>query len=163
DIPDDPGYMPRMAVGAPQPDEPNDAKQLPRFPILLQDDVPLLVVYGYNLGGLAERAENHVAYFRKKGRVRAKPLRPSDAPLSLLHACARKTAGLYNPSAARIVNQLMASQLLDVIDTVYRPDTGAGSSRLDLTHGGDEWKAVKAKVAKLDIRWNTDKNRYTFK
>jgi hypothetical protein len=165
DIPDDPGYMPRMAVGAPQPPGPEDPKKMPRFPILLQDDVPLLVVYGYNLAGLAEKPEwHHVPYFRDKGRVRAKPLRPSDAPLSLFDACRKEIAGRYELRDAWTVQGLIARQLLNMVDSVYRPDKAPDNPRLNAIENEEEqWKAAVAKVAKLDIRWNAEKNRYTFK
>ncbi len=55
EIPPDPGYMPRMAVGGPQPAEPADHKLLPLFPLVLMDDIPLDLVIGYSLGGHGDK------------------------------------------------------------------------------------------------------------
>jgi len=83
DVPDDPGYMPHIYVGAPYPKKPEDPKSVPRFPVLLLDDVPLMLVSGYLLAGEAEHVESHVDYFRKNGRLRAKPLAPTNDPLGV--------------------------------------------------------------------------------
>jgi hypothetical protein len=77
DIPEPPGYMPVMWVGAPSPEAPKDPKLLPRFPIVIVDDVPILVIRGYDILAVPQRVEEHVAYFRKHGKLRANQLRPT--------------------------------------------------------------------------------------
>ncbi len=77
DMPPGPGYPP-MRLG--QPDvapPPQDA--LPRFPVVIAADVPLLVVRGYLLGGAPELVASHVAPFREHGSIRSEPLSPSPA------------------------------------------------------------------------------------
>lgn len=68
---------PPMRIGAPVPPPPPDAP--PRFPILLVHDVPLLLVTGYTLGGLAEQVTAHLDYYRAHGTLRAEPLQPPAA------------------------------------------------------------------------------------
>jgi hypothetical protein len=65
------GFMPRMHLGRPWPEEPKDRTLMPRFPIVLERDIPLLVVSGYTLIGAAEPVEDHVRYFRERGTLRA--------------------------------------------------------------------------------------------
>lgn len=164
DIPTDPGYMPRMYVGAPYPSEPKDAKQIPRFPILLQDDVPLLLVSGYMLAGIPQQPESHVKYFREKGQLRSKLLSPGDAPLGLFDALEKNKSIRYEKHDAQS-GILIANQLLNLIESVYRRD--ADRDGLKFSPYYDEvdclWKSIEADVAKLHIRWNHEKARYTLK
>jgi hypothetical protein len=76
DVPAETGFPP-VRLGQPTVSPPRDPAALPRFPIVLAGDVPLLAVRGYTLGGLAEPIEAHVRYFREHGRLRAAPLSPS--------------------------------------------------------------------------------------
>jgi hypothetical protein len=75
DVPSDPGHPP-VRLGQPEPPEPDDPSALPRFPIVLALDLPLLAVRGYALAGLPEPVEAHIAYYREHGSVRASPLAP---------------------------------------------------------------------------------------
>jgi len=172
DVPDDPGYMPHMRVGAPWPAAPEDAKRLPRFPILLQDDVPLLLVSGYDLAGLAEMPERHVNYFRENGRLREKPLMPGNNPLGVMDSWAKNASCLFegpgrlsrNDGAAQ-GKELIANQLLNLLDSVYRKDADVYGRKLSC-RGADEadreWSTIKAEIAKLKIKWDAKKNCYTF-
>lgn len=69
--------FPPVRIGQPTVTPPPDPTSLPRFPIVLADDVPLLAVRGYTLGGLAESVDVHVRYYREHGTLRAAPLSPS--------------------------------------------------------------------------------------
>ena len=164
DIPDDPGYMPPMLVGAPEPAAPRNLKRLPRFPILLQDDVPLLLVTGYTLGGKAEQPESHVTYFREHGQIRSKPLVPGNAPLALMDTWKKNTARLlYSKDNDRNGTLLIANQLLNMIDSVHQRDVDRHGFRFwPVDNVEERWKSVEAQVAKLAIRWNREQDRYTF-
>jgi len=75
DVPDDVGF-PAVELGTPAIPPPDEPAALPRFPIAIVQDVPLLVVRGYILRGLPEPVAEHVAYFREHGSLRAAALRP---------------------------------------------------------------------------------------
>jgi hypothetical protein len=70
--------LPPVRLGRPTVDPPPEAGALPRFPIVVVDDVPLLVIRGYALAGKAEPLSAHIAWYREHGRLRDDPLRPSD-------------------------------------------------------------------------------------
>src|SRR5690606_8565868 len=53
DVPADRSFPP-VRIGQPNIPPPADPGALPRFPILIVRDIPLLVVSGYDLGGLPE-------------------------------------------------------------------------------------------------------------
>jgi hypothetical protein len=113
EVPDPPGYLPIMRVGAPRPAAPADPRALPRFPIVLVDDIPFRVVGGYAIGGKPEAAEDHLESIARDGALRAHPLRPPDDPLAVIDRLAGQTgtaflrdAGLDDdPGRARIIDQ----------------------------------------------------------
>ncbi len=164
DVPADPGYMPTMGVGMPLLGAPKDAKRLPRFPIMVQDDVPVLLATGYILSGRAEPPERHVTYFREHGRLRDKPLVPGNVPLGLLDSWTKNANWPFANDEASEVKLLLANQLLNMVDSVYRRETDANGYKFRAKNDVDgEWKSIVAEVGKLDIRWSPEKMRFTFK
>jgi hypothetical protein len=163
DVPADPGHMPDMHVGAPDPPGPKDPKRLPHFPLLLLDDVPLLLVSGYVIGGFPEQSGTHLHYFREKGHLREKPLTPGNKPLALLDRFVKSAGWLYGDDLAS-AKMLVANQILRLIDSVYRLQVDVDGLRLSDAEALDaRWASIGAEVAKLDIRWNPATQRYTFK
>jgi hypothetical protein len=167
DVPEDLGHMPPMLVGAPSPSEPEDPKLLPRFPIAIEGDIPFLVAEGFNLAGSPEPPESHVAYFREKGRLRPKPLAPSAVPFQELDRFARsprwtfkKTAGLFDDERGR---QFLGTQVLRLIDTVYRVEPGLHG---DLLPFGRKEEARRKKIVEeassTKLRWDAAAQKYTF-
>jgi hypothetical protein len=167
DVPDDPGHMPVMGVGAPSPSEPKDQKLLPRFPIAIEGDIPLLLVEGYMLAGSPEQVESHVAYFRQNGRVRAKPLVPTDNPFKELEKFAKSPRwiydgkdGLHDEQRGR---QFLGEQLLRLMDTVYRVEVGDFGEILRFDDNEEtRGKKVVEGALNLTIRWDSKIHKYTF-
>jgi len=69
--------FPPVRIGQPDISPPASSDALPRFPIVIVRDVPLLVVRGYALGGFPEPVATHLAYFQTHGTIRSAPLAPS--------------------------------------------------------------------------------------
>lgn len=68
--------FPPVMLGQPSIPPPSDLATLPRYPIVIAQDIPLLAIRGYLLGGLPERVETHLAYFRTHGVIRSRLLNP---------------------------------------------------------------------------------------
>lgn len=81
DVPD--GRFPPVRLGEPTIPPPED-DALPRFPIVLVQELPLLVVRGYTLAGLPEDVGVHVDYYRAHGELRPGPLAPGDDAEAIL-------------------------------------------------------------------------------
>lgn len=64
--------------------QPKKLELLPRFPLLIVDDVPLLFVVGFTINGAFPSIENELKYFRQNGVWRDKPLTPSNETVKLL-------------------------------------------------------------------------------
>lgn len=163
DVPTDPGYMPHMYCGAPSMSPPEDAKQAPRFPIVIHGDVPLLLITGYNLAGEAEPPERHLEYFRKHGQIRKQPLEPTNDPLALLKEVT-EIDWIRKNSRGEYDKLLVANQILNMIDSVHRMDPERYGMKFWVEEDVEKhWKEIQDKVAKLDIRWSRDKQCYVFK
>jgi len=92
----------------PSPDEP---KKLPRFPIVIIDDVPLLVVRGYQLGGLPEPVGNHIKLFLQYGNLRKNLLAPTTALQSVKQEFERRWISAYGERHLSQVLETVHAQL----------------------------------------------------
>ena len=92
---------PSMLLGSSRPVAPRSPSALPRFPIMIVEDVPLMLVESYSLRGLPEPVTAHLAYYRAHGTLRAGPLEPSSGPdrMAAYEAMYRAAYGAA-PSAA---------------------------------------------------------------
>ncbi len=175
DVPEDPGYMPVMRVGAPMLGAPKDPKTFPRFPLVLEDDIPFLPLHGYLLAGHPEDPGAHVAYFRKHGTLRDKPLKPSGKPLDALHKV-QATVRLVYASCREEMDNMLLDQALRLMDTVYRPPQewrkgvawqsavrGWWFAGMDPALRDKRLKEMEEAVGKLDIRWDGGKNVFTLR
>jgi hypothetical protein len=157
DAPPSSGGMPRMGVGAPSPPEPKDPHVAPRFPIVIADDIPVLGVLGYTLAGMAERPEDHLAWFRAHGVLRAAPLRPTDRPLEALDRL------LLEYRSDPVLPTVFVNQFLALLESVHRVEHGPGGLRFDPGRSFDStWSDVRTELAKLRVRWDPESLRYVF-
>jgi len=176
DVPADPGYMPRMLVGALMPPGPENPRAVPRYPVFLVDDVPLLLDLQILLIGEAEPVETHVKYFREKGRIRARPLTPGKKPLDLYDCAVTAIRKYYEDKALtssdkehpgaglRAVKVAIANQLMNLVDSVYRREVDDRGYKWCVVRDQDSsWKQIRDEVDRLDIRWNSEQCQYTFK
>ena len=83
EVPESQGF-PMVAIGTPTVEPPEDPSQLPRFPIVVLHDVPLLPLRGYTLAGFAQPVEDHLRYYRMHGSVRSRPLHPPESHDSMV-------------------------------------------------------------------------------
>lgn len=103
EVPAEPGYHPPVRIGGSAPAAPWDPRSLPLFPIVLVDDIPLMLVSGHALGGEPEPLSAHIAYFRAHGAVRTRALRPGRSRDTLAR-CEKAYQAAYGawPSATEV-------------------------------------------------------------
>ena len=117
DVPADPGYHPPVRLGAPRPAAPDDLRTIPRFPIMLIEDIPLLMVTSFILGGLPETVDSHLELFERKGLMRSRPLRPAldiendDDRERIIAAFVARYQAAYKTKPHHIQLELIHSQL----------------------------------------------------
>jgi hypothetical protein len=167
DVPEHPGYMPRIYAGASSP-PPDYPKLIPRFPIVVKADIPLLLIYGYTFAGCPEPVEAHVDYFRKNGKLKDKPLLPTNDPLSILEQFEQSPQWLFGvtsewpePEHGKV---LIIDQLLRLVDSVYRIEPDRYGSRFQrCAYDHSLWTKILTDFKALDVIWDPNKNIYTFK
>ena len=164
EVPEDPGFMPRMMVGAPSVKEPDDRKLVPLFPVVLMDDIPLNLVISYSSRASAA-CRSASGVFPHQRDWRKRPLQPSNQPLELLATLERSPQWIYGESRNGKnheweKNQL-AEQLLRLIKTVYRIETDQDGRMIPRDRFDPErWDKIVREVAALDIRWDVAKDIY---
>ncbi|MHC4177565.1 MAG: hypothetical protein ACYSWU_08665 [Planctomycetota bacterium] len=163
EVPEEYGAMPNMGVGRTIPHlgySKDMRKALPRFPILLSNDIPLLLVSGYvSLGG-SRSLKLHLEYFRKDGRLGKEALRPPDNPLKIR---AELTASrgwstfsqLEQSDPAMVKRQLM--RMLDGVPAARKLLSQQSASALG---SDDQWEKLVDDLDQLEIRWDARLNRY---
>jgi hypothetical protein len=166
DVPDEPGYMPKMFAGDIWPSSPKDEKLVPRFPISIEGEIPFLLTDD-NSGdgpGPPPRPQEHIDYFRRHGRLRARPLQPTDKPLDALTAFVKSPRWKAIPSdqQERVLCWLR-EEVLDLLDSVYQIDADERKwICVRIPEAAAHRQRILSDVASLKICWSPSESRYTF-
>jgi hypothetical protein len=110
DVPEETGFPP-VRLGTPTIPPPSDPTKLPRFPIVIVRDVPLLAVRGYILRGLPEPIEDQVEFYRAHGSVRSEPLAPPASPADVAGEFARQWRAAYGEEYLEAALSTVADQI----------------------------------------------------
>ena len=165
EVPANPGHMPPMNLGATSTPNAEDPTRVPRFPIALVDDIPLLLISGYIMSGPPVTVEKHFAHFRERGTLRSRPLVPTDTPLGVLEKL-EETLVLLHPGPKELLDHdraMLCNQLLRLVEPVYRLKSDRPGAKF--IPGGDadlRWKKIVEDVSRLNVRWDRVKG-YAFK
>lgn len=133
DIPNPPGHMPEIPFGASQPPGPVDQRLVPRFPLVLLEDIPLLLYMGTEYAGETSSTKPFLTQLQKFGQIRSRPLHPSDNPFAVLDSLRASPQWLWgrayrtetgkmhsmDSEEEEYGNQTMMRQLLRLIASVY--------------------------------------------
>jgi len=175
------GIYPDQAggFGAPSPGPPKDPGRIPRFPIAIIDNIPLMLVSGYTFQGMATPMENVVDFYRAKGSIRATPLVPSNDPLAAITHLTNSKQWIYGDTNlqrtdfsisfgptedARREKSMLMEQLLRLLDSVYRLPTDVNGNRLPCGEPPEPaWQKIVADVSALKIKWDSRENSFVFR
>jgi hypothetical protein len=161
--PAEPGdTRPPLFIGAMVPRLPEQDQSLwPYFPLIVQDDIPLLFSQFGGIGGVPEPASDHVDWAEQHGRLRAQPLHPGDDPLRAvdkvlaLPQTVRLRAESWGESELRKQAWRMIEPLF-----VRPPEAGVfwpgRGDDLDA-----DWNKQKGMAASNKIRWDETLQAYT--
>jgi hypothetical protein len=154
--------LPRMRIGAMFPHPPDLDKALwPLFPLVVQDDIPFILIEGVNLDGLAEGPSAHVDWAEKHCKLRARPLHPSNDPLGAvdnlmaLPQTARLTAGF---SGDRGVLRRQGWRMIK--DLTQQPEGRFDFLPYPGYDANTDWAQRKKIAAKLKIAWDDERQAY---
>jgi hypothetical protein len=103
--------FPPVQIGQPTIAPPTNRSDFPRYPIVIVQDVPLLVVNGYALGGLPENVQAHVDYYRLHGTLRSQPLDPASDVVAVKDEFMQQWRAVYGNTRTTEVQQTIDRQL----------------------------------------------------
>jgi hypothetical protein len=183
DVPIPPGFM--LDIGYPWvPPEPSNQRLLPRIPLVILGDVPLMF---FNMGGYAGPPPNplwHVDYFRNEGRLRPRPLIPTNHPGEVMAQLESLPQWLWgkrykatyemedrakqlNTASAiawelRNGRQLVRPQLLRLLASAYstRLDPRGLVQLWEPPHAEAHWQKIVQDVSRLKLRWDDGRQDY---
>jgi hypothetical protein len=132
--------------------------------VTLEDDVPILLVWGYELTGQAQPVEEHVDYFRIHGKIREKPLCPTNSPLKIYERVTASYRWLYaNQLDVRALKHQTGLQLLSLLSSVIPNGEDSTDFECCTCEDADNWwRKSTAVLSGKSIRWDKNKDLYTF-
>lgn len=149
---------PPLRLGLPEPDEPK-LRAIPTFPLLLVDDVPILVVLGFSRFGTPLSVREDLAYFAEKGRFRKAPLVPTSHPWRIVESLERNAERLpivrTQSDRGRIQVQIVA-MFADSVPAIRN----LGERDRSLIERADVWKKVCDELEKMEFVWDDATGRY---
>ena len=177
DVPDNIDPDNAGGFGMPSPAGPKDPHRIPRFPIALVDDIPLMLVSGYALSGMATPMDKVLGFFRDNGKLHPQPLTPSNYPFATITHLMNSTQWIYEDPNFREPDgisfgiaedserekSMLMEQLLRLIDSVYRMPEDVYGNRLPCGAPPEPaWQKVVSKISALGIKWDSHQNMYVF-
>jgi hypothetical protein len=151
--------LPGLFIGAMSPSPPPEGKeQWPLFPLYVQEDIPFLLIRGTWGTGTPRHPSRTVDWAEKFGKLREKPLRPGDDPLSAADKL------LATPQAQRLFQREADTELLR--RQVWRMVRNLSGKPLDTKtfrpfpeyELHQDWETYEWIANK--IRWNVDQQNY---
>lgn len=158
------GAFPDLQAGRPLPYVRTDLKLIPRFPIALADDIPILLVSGYEMSGRPYSVESDLDFWATNCQLRPHKLRPCDSPLDvvgkIVDLAKRVNEREKGAIDAEVWRLLAIRQILAAAGTQYNV-----SSRFPFSREGDRQvetaykKAVEASKTK-HLKWDDRANEF---
>jgi hypothetical protein len=153
------GILPISPIGAFEPPPPQDPEIVPHFPIILVQDVPLLVVLGYHRDGAPNSAIPLLNYFREHGKLRSAPLVPTARPLDILAELERTPAWKYLERTGTD-RHLIIAQLLRLVDNVHPRGDRELMKEAHRLRSRVAWDRFVQKWTTFPMRWDAQQCRY---
>ena len=162
--------MPTPQIGVPDV-APAEAYCMPRFPLVVIHDLPLLAVGRYALRGVTQPALDHASYFNARGLLRARPLTPPDDPTTVLEdapRCVKEWLKSNDAQGTRKAQGALAAwreQIARVLLTAFdgKIPTQGGALRAwcaECETHESRWNALVRWLASHRVAWDAKENRY---
>jgi hypothetical protein len=161
DIPERPGRFPFPNIGKiTNVGLLKDPRKVPRFPVVLCEDIPLLYPVSYIATGSMRGEEGELEYLHKFAQMRSKRLAPSNKPLGVLSKVSCSEQWFYqDDDDAQRATLMLRKQLLRLVVDVIGDDRDGGQGE-DFVSSDDLWRQTLDRFARLQIKWDAQRNRY---
>ncbi len=160
--------MPLLKLGATSPPGGPD-KDWPLFPLVVGDDVPFLMINGYNLAGAAEPSTRHIDYCERNCDLRKSPLLPADSPMRAAERVFASTQwkSLFSGDEdlnGRHAKSLLRAQAIRSVEDLLAPTSNDYMSLepncAPATENDRTWQRFLTRFEQLNIKWSVEKNKY---
>lgn len=158
DMPKTTDSWPEFMAGASSPPPPRDRTAVPRFPIIVVDDVPLCIVSGYASVGPAESPEADLAVYKRRAILPKRLLVPPDNPLGIMKKCDTILELAFRPSIDN--RALIAMQLLRFDQRHTFRDANAFDAFARSSLDAKSWDALKGDFGRRQMKWDANKLQY---
>ena len=153
--------FPNIGFGKPLDENNPPTKDYPLYPLVVVQDVPLLIVSGFFLAGVPENPIKHIEFCNVNCNLRSEPLCPPDNPLSLAEIL-MSSVRWYRKELEHDKGMLRA-QLLRLIRKVYaEPDMDEITFYTRLIPDSS-WEKYKIAFDSLNPVWDKKENNYRLK
>ncbi|MBD2773376.1 hypothetical protein [Iningainema tapete] len=145
-------YFPRIKLGISASSQMLTNHDFPIYPLVLLEDVPLLIVGEFILGGLPENPLAQIDFCEHYCQLRTTPLHPPDNPLLLYELLQRWE------SETEIA--VLQAQLLRLVQTVYTLPGINEPGFFCYLKVPEIWQQCINTFQNLDAVWNEQQNDY---
>lgn len=135
-------------------------QDFPLYPLVLIEDVPLLIVTGFMLSGLPEDPMNHIEFCERYCFLRTRPLCPPDNPLPLAESL--MTSKTWHREEVEHDRGVLRSQLLRLVRDVYTLPGVDEPTYYSKIIPSDIWENCVCTYNRLHAVWDEEKNDYSF-
>jgi hypothetical protein len=149
--------LPRVQMGAPDIDEPADARLFPAWPLHVEGQLPLMLVGGYMLAGQTLPVALQLEWFKTHARVRRSRIVPEDQPFALADRFLRSDRWRHLQSKPWH-EEMLRLQAWRAVDTVV-PLEPQDEQRV-LSGSLDRWREVRDAVESRRLIWDAEANEY---
>jgi hypothetical protein len=160
------------------PPWPSDKAKVPRYPLVIIEDVPICIICGSPDGSIwsdGSYIRRFLNYLEKEGQIRKKPLRPPDNPLLVFDKFRASDQWLFGkkyptpwasfrrqPNEEELGQEIVMRQLLRLVRSVL---PASSPCRVYIKEDMPEIRSadlaqIRVELSKLSIHWNPKINDY---
>lgn len=152
DPPNESKCFPVLALGSPHPYF-ESKESIQRFPLVIANDIPLLVIDGYSRYGLLPDADEVLQWYAEHCEMRKRPLAPQfDAVHMLMKVENECISLLENKGHAERMRGIVIRQMAIAVKQDRIVSRRWSSA--------DNWRAIAATMPKETIEWNIERQEF---
>ncbi len=153
------GTLPHLDLGQSDLPEADDHHLFPLFPLHLVEDLPLLLVGGYLVGGESLPPTVYLDWCAKHGRLRTKPLIPGDKPLAVLDKFLDSMVW-RQVDPGDFHTGMLRRQILKSLPKQFQPSEEVGQALLRNIEPTSFWLEKRMEEERQDLVWNSNQASY---
>lgn len=150
---------PRLLLGQPDLEEPEDPTLFPVFPLCIHQGIPFLIIGGYRIGGEAQPPIEYVEWCSRHCELRSDPLIPTDNPLASVDDFLESERWrALNPDNWQY--RMLRLQALRTVSTIYPISKQDEDNLISAATADEIWTRHRKAFDTIQGKWNSILNDY---